>query len=216
MSKINYEYRKFVIDINKEGELYNLSTNENINLLKFDPKIIEKKFNIITKNLGITKEINDINFEELLRIQDEHNEELEISIINNNIKFIYTNNGTNINIITNEPKKIKEIIIKSIIEEFYYAKEYKNYEEFLTFLKNALENSFVIIENEEFPGAMLKFYNNNKFIKSVYIINEEIKFLDSFADEYKKLKIANIKETLEDLNDQLILENKEKLILEFK
>ena len=68
----------------------------------------------------------------------------------------------------------------------------------------------------EFPGKMLKFYDGEALIQAIYIKDEKITFVKSFAEEYKKLKFSFIKEDLEDLNEKLQIEGKEKIQIEFK
>ena len=243
--KINHEYQILKIGIKKEEELFLLSAGVRLFDIKSVVKELKiKKFSVNEKKItenprnkreDIFKEnIEDsiieersrvINFDEMKLIKflstdgnfDEewHTEEEIIQVINpKNIIIINSNKYLNIKV--KDPYQYISEIKEKLLENFNYAKKYKNYKEFLKFVKEALKNGFEIIEDEEFPGTMLKFYKDNQLVKSVYIKNEEIKFLDSFADEYKKLKIDSIKETLEDLNKQLTLENKEKIGLEFK
>ena len=115
-----------------------------------------------------------------------------------------------------DPTTIKEDLITYYTTYFSYLSKIDNYVEFVTLLRTALKEDWNIIENEEFPGRMFKFYKHKNLIKAIYIKGEQIKILDSFAEEYKKLQMEKIKEILNTINEQLKIEGKDSLKLEFK
>ena len=219
-TKINYEYDIFVINISKEGDFYRVKC-DGLNPLKFNliiNDIQNKKFIVIeSAELSDKKSlIDNIDFNQLLEFIDKGEySEISIEVINPNNVINIENNNYEINILAKNPENYREEIIKSLINLFDYAQNYKGYKYFIDFLKTALEDGYNIMEDEEFPGTMLKFYKNKKLLKSIYIKDEKIEFVE-FTQKYKELQISNIKESLEKLNEKLELEGNKKIGLEFK
>src|SRR3989344_1887653 len=199
--KIEYEHPKFRIEILKEGDFYRIKCEENIKPLDFSlikNDIINKKFILDNKEVDFNTLIEILQDLENYTLKDK-----EIIVINPD-NIIKISGMYSINILVKDSKGFKEEIIKSIVKRFNEIEDYKGYEEFKDFLTKALEEDYSIIENEEFPGTMLKFYKGKKLLKTVYIKDEKIEFVD-FTQKYKELQIDNIKESLEKINEKLEL-----------
>ncbi len=144
------------------------------------------------------------------------NIKLEYIKVLNPDNLIEINQGQfNLSLLAKDVNLYKKELIETFLNDFDFAKDFEGYEEFIGFFRKALEEDWKITENEEFPGKLLKFYKYDKLIKCVYIKDEKIMFLDSFSEKYKELQIENIKEILNNINEELKLEGKKPLSLEF-
>ena len=210
--KIDYEHTKFKIEIIKDGDFYRIKCQENINPLELP--LIKNEI----KNKKFILDNKEVDFNILIEIlQDRDNYTLkdkEIVVLEQE-NIIKIDDMYSINLLVKNSNGFKEEIIKAIIEKFDDISDFKGHKVFKDFLIKALEEDYEIIENEEFPGTMLKFYKEKKLLKAVYIKDEKIEFVD-FTQKYKELQIENIKESLEKLNEKLELEGKKPLNLEFK
>ncbi len=236
--EINYEHELFTIEISKENKFYKLKRKELLDLQSIKEELKDRKFLVkytkkySTQNLqkirkDILKEENlkssekvlekNLDYKELITIiNDDECGFINAKVIDpENIIRIESEGAFNVSLIVKDPNKYTEELIDVFIKTFNYLKNTENYEEFIELLRIALEGKWNIIENEEFPSTMLKFYKNKDLIKSVYIKDNSIKFVD-FAEEYKKLKIKDIKETLQKVNENLKLAGKENIKLGFK
>jgi len=230
--KINYETEVFIINISEENNFYNIISSATINFLNLNSvvkDIKDKKFEVFRLDI-IEPEI--FTFSQLKKIIENSGEETVTNLSENTsirksqpIDKIKVLNPTNVQEIKNITSldllvkdflDIKQELIQIFINEFDFTKEYENYEEFVNFFIESLQNGIKIIENEEFPGRLFKFYKDNSLIKVIYIHDDKISFLDSFAQKYKELQLDKIKEALNNLNEELKLEGKEQFKLEFK
>ncbi len=201
-AEINYEYETFELKIEKEGSNSRI-TSLGINILEL-PTFIKELSN---KKLKI--EDQEILFSTFLEENQEGPFSTKITVTNpENILELEDKN-----ILVKNPAFLLKEIKQAYLDSFSYAQDYEGYKEFISFLKKSLEGDLKVTLDEEFPGTMLKFYKQDTFFQAVSLHEETITFIESFSEEYKKLQLENIKETLEKINHHLQLEGKKPLSL---
>ena len=216
---INYEHERFSLGVKKEDSLFSFQLVLGCHpsdFLSIQEELKDKQFLISREVDGDKKEVS---FRELEKVNWYLDERFDPDHVKR--KTIIVKDPDNIQKIIVEHSC--EILVKAVKEEYYgesfeyfvkefdYAKEYGGYKEFIEFFKKSFLGGFKITEDEEFPYRVLKFYSKDSLIKAVKIQDEKISFLESFAEEYKKLQVENIKESLEKVNEELKLEGKKPL-----
>ena len=214
--KIDYNIRLFEISVEKKEKTFILKADYcdkfwNINSINKELK--NKTFGIEYYKIN-KKEV--VNFEILKELINNSTINLKYIKIINPENIIEIIENPNVEMILKDPKKHIPDIKKSQSNFFEELNDFKNYKKFKTFFKKALKNDYKIIDDTEFPGRMLKFYNKNTVIQTIYIKDEEFKFIKSYVEEYKKIQLENIKESVEKVNEKLEIEHKKKLKLSFK
>lgn len=207
---ISYESEPFKIDIVKEGKFFTIKCAQPLlmHLSSVLKELNSKKIKIYNNKILL----NELSFKELDTRLLQANQDLYAEVVNpeNIIKFsIFLEEKLTVKSYVKIKKQLQEKLIKSYDE----INDYENFKEFKEFFTKAIKEDFKIIDDGEFPGTMLKFYKNDQLIKCVYIKDEKIEFIDSFAEKYKELQLSLVKEAIEKANKELKLEGKKQILL---
>ncbi len=210
--KFTYERERFKIDISKEGSVFKIKCSEPVlmNLGSVQNELSSKKVKVYDLSKSLIME--DVEFKGLMALRYSNKDAAFTEVINpeNILKFTIAQEELTVKSI----KGFREEIHGSFINQFKHRANYENHDEFIKFFSIAMKEEYKVVEDESFAGEMLKFYKGDKLVKCIYIKDEKIEFVESFAEKYKELQLGLIKEAIDNINEKLQIEGKQKISLE--